>query len=407
MVRISGERLAAILEGNPGADDRATLSRLELWTDDPAAERAGMADIVALTNARRGTFVATVVLTLACNLACPYCFEGHFRGDFPMDEATARLFVEVVTRDRIGRGRDVEIRFYGGEPLMALPRLKAIARSLQHAAFSAGTKFSMSLVTNGTLLTRSLVDELLPLGLKSAQVTMDGPSAVHDRQRPFASGRGSYDVILANVAAVHDLVTLKLGGNFTRDNFRAFPRMLDDLLAAGIDPRQLDPIQFSPVLPKSGRPIGSDIAGCLFANDEPWLIDAALFLREETLARGFAVDKPAMGICMVELEARLVVNRDGTLYKCPAFMGWPELAIGTLADGIGDYRDSHRLDFWKTEICLDCPYLPLCFGGCRLFPLLRHGTIDGLDCRKAYYDSALEKFILQDLRHRRGRGTSA
>ncbi len=401
VVRISDRRLAAILDGNPTVSERATLTRLELWTDDPAVERAGMADIVARTNARSRRFVATVVLTLDCNLDCPYCFEGDFRGNFPMEADTARLLVEVVTRDQIGRGRDVEIRFYGGEPLMALPRLKAISRSLQQAAESGGTTYSMSLVTNGTLLTRPLVEELLPLGLESAQVTLDGSPEIHDRQRPFASGRGSYGTILKNVVDVHKSVTLKLGGNFTQDNFRRFPRMLDDLLAAGVDPARLDPIQFAPILPRSGRTAGHDAGGCLFTGDEPWLIEAALYLREETLARGFAVDRPGMGICMVELEDRLVVNRDGTLYKCPAFLGWPELSVGTLAEGIGDYSESHRLDFWKTETCLDCAYLPLCFGGCRLLPMLRRGAIDGVDCRKPFFDAALEKIILQGVRHPR------
>jgi uncharacterized protein len=128
-----------------------------------------------------------------------------------------------------------------------------------------------------------------------------------------------------------------------------------------------------------------------------------LFLREETLKRGFPVDDPSMGICMVELENHLVVNHDGTLYKCPAFMGWPELSVGTLAEGIRDYRDSHRLAFWDTDRCLDCPYLPLCFGGCRLVPMYRQGAIDAPDCRKAYFDAALEPMVLTNHRHRRPR----
>ncbi|HEY5995951.1 MAG TPA: geopeptide radical SAM maturase [Candidatus Deferrimicrobiaceae bacterium] len=403
LVRLSGARMEAVLAGEPSDAERAALGRLELWVDDPAAERADMARLVDRTNALSRRFVATVVLTLECNLACPYCFEGDFRDGSAMDEATARLLVDTLRRERIDRGRDVEIRFYGGEPLMALPRLEAIARPLQAAASGAGTAFSMSLVTNGTLLTRPLVEALLPLGLASAQVTLDGPAPSHDRQRPFVSGRGSHDVILANVAAVHDLLTLRLGGNFTRDNYRDFPAMLDDLLAAGVDPGRLDPIQFSEVLPRSGRVGGHDAAGCLPGGDEPWRIEAMLFLREETLKRGFPVDKPSMGICMVELENRIVVNHDGTLYKCPAFMGWPELSVGTLAEGIRDYRDSHRLAFWDTGRCLDCRYLPLCFGGCRLLPMHRHGAIDAPDCRKAYFDAALEKMVIMDLRHRRPR----
>jgi uncharacterized protein len=356
-----------------------------------------MAGLVTQTNATGKKFQATVVLTLDCNLACPYCFEDHFRGNFAMTEATADTLVEYVKREQIGKGRDVAIRFYGGEPLMAIPMLKRIAGSLMAAAHAAGTKFSCSMVTNGTLLTRAVVEELLPFGLTAAQITLDGPPEIHDRQRPFAVGSGSFATIIANLKEVCDLITLKPGGNFTQDNYRQFPAMLDHLLAAGIEPGRLDPVQFAPILPKSGPTTGHE-SGCC-GGSEPWLTEALLFLREETLRRGFAVLKPTMGICMIELANALVVNYDGSIYKCPALMGWPELSVGTLAEGVRDYRVSHNLDSWKNDKCLDCAYLPLCFGGCRLLPLQKNGSMAETDCRKEFYDAALKEIILQDLRY--------
>ncbi len=404
LVRLSNQQLTAAHDGTLVTTDRDTLRRLELWTDDPVAERAAMADLVTSTNRRSRQFKATVVLTLDCNLACPYCFEDHFRDNFAMDEATGQLLVHYIEREQIAKGHDVEIRFYGGEPLLAVPRLKAIAQPLQRSAEAAGASFSCSLVTNATLLTREVVEELLPLGLTSAQITLDGPAAIHDRQRPFVSGQGSFTTIVTNIRAVCDLITIKPGGNFTRENYGEFPAMLDALLAAGIDPTQLGPVQFAPILPKSGARASHEI--CCVASSEPWLIDATLFLREETLRRGFALLKPTMGICMIELDNHLVVNYDGSLYKCPAFMGWPELAVGTLATGITDYAASHQLNLWQNDACLDCAYLPLCFGGCRLIPLLKTGIIDTVDCRRAFYDAALEQMIRQQTKYpsKKGRG---
>jgi uncharacterized protein len=92
---------------------------------------------------------------------------------------------------------------------------------------------------------------------------------------------------------------------------------------------------------------------------------------------------------------------DGSLYKCPAFMGWDDLKIGSLTAGVGDYRESHNMDVWKCDECLECPYLPLCFGGCRFLQRLRTGAIDGLDCRKEYLDAALEQIVRQDIELRR------
>jgi len=395
-VRVSRAFLAELEAGMIGEAERDTLRRLEIWTDDAVAERRAMAALVEQTNAASTTFFATVALTMNCNLACSYCFEDHFRAGQNMNMETADQFIAYVVKEQIARGREVEIRFYGGEPLLALPILKRIAGALRDQAQAAGTKFSCSMVSNATLLNRQVVEELLPYGLTSVQITLDGPSTVHDSQRPFVSGKGSFATILANLREVYQLVTLKPGGNFTRDNYRDFPAALDAMIEAGIDPAKVGAVQFGHIHPKSG---GHDpqVATC-FANDEAWLSEAQLYLREQTIARGFWVEPIAMGICTVEVNDTLVVNWDGSLYKCPVFMGWPELSVGTLADGIGDYSESHNLALWKNDECLDCAYLPICFGGCRLVPKLNHGVIDRVNCRRNYYDQALEGIVLQDLR---------
>lgn len=394
MVRVPERLLDAAGDGTLGQRERDLLAGLRLWTDDPVAEREEMRGLVEYSRAAARSFMATVVLTLDCNLACPYCFEDDFRGKQAMDAQTAGLLIERIISEQIERGHDVELRFYGGEPLMAVPRLKSIARPLCDAATEAGTSFSFSLVTNATLLTRPLVEELLPLGLNCALITIDGPPEVHNAQRPFVSGAGSFDTIVSNLKSVYDLITVKPGGNYTRENYRLFPDMLDMLLDSGVDPARLGPVQFSPVHPKSGV---QPLHGACIAADEECMREAVPFLHREILRRGFAVEKMHMGICMVELYNNMVVNYDGSLYKCPAFMGWPEFRIGSLADGIGDYSRSHNLDVWKNDECLDCAYLPLCFGGCRFMRKLRTGNVDGVDCRREMLDATLETIVRQDL----------
>jgi uncharacterized protein len=78
-------------------------------------------------------------------------------------------------------------------------------------------------------------------------------------------------------------------------------------------------------------------------------------------------------------------------------MGQEEMQVGTLADGISDYRESHNLDAWKNDECLECAYLPLCFGGCRFFTKLKTGSINGVDCRRAMLDASLETIVRQDV----------
>jgi len=359
-----------------------------------------MSSLVSRNNQRSNKFSATVVLNLDCNLACPYCYEDHFRGKYYMVPATARLLVETIIREQIDCGRNIKLQFYGGEPLLSVPMIHEIARPIQAAAQAKGCVFHFTLTTNGTLLTRKVVEELIPLGLTGAVLTLDGPAEIHDQQRPFVSGKGSFATIVANIKETFDLLDLQVGGNFSRDNYRVFPRMLDHLLAEGLEPDKLGMVQFAPIAPKSGKTVGPDSHSGCTSGSEPWVIEAAVYLRGETLKRGFASFKPTMAACVIEFENNLVVNYDGSLYKCPAFMGWPELSVGTLESDIKDYSVSHNLALWQNDECLDCAYLPLCFGGCRLNPLLQNGSINEVDCRREFYDVALEQFILQDLARR-------
>ena len=393
LIHVSGETLRAAQAGTLSGAESATLQRLGLMVADLDAEREQMRGFIERANGRSRIFRAIVVLNLDCNLDCGYCYEADFRGDHYMSEATARLLVDMLVRDRISRGFDVSLAFYGGEPLLSQELIRSISEPLQDAALKHQVNYSFTLVTNGTLLNRECAEKLLPLGLKGAKFTLDGPRDIHDGQRPYASGAGSFDTILDNISAIWDIVPIQLGGNFARENYRDFPRLLDHLISCGITPEKLAQVQFTPVTPKAG--CAEYVSGCV-SSDEPWLIEALLFLRGEIVSRGFATSKTRVSVCIVELEHNLVVGCDGSLYKCPAFMGWQGLSIGSLAQGVADYGASHCIGNWQTEGCLDCAYLPLCFGGCRFLTLLQGRSLSEVDCRRGFLDAALERLLRQN-----------
>lgn len=400
-ILVPASLLTAIDDGSIAPADRDSLARLGFLVPDTAEERREMADALAEANRRRARFRAIAVLNMDCNLACTYCFEGGMKGKRYMSPETANLLAETVERDQMARGKGVSLVFYGGEPLMSTDLIISLSERLKAAAAARGVEYSFSLVTNGTLLTAPTVAKLLPLGLTGAKVTLDGPREIHDGFRPFVSGRGSFDTIVENIGKVCDDIKVQVGGNYTRENYREFPRLLDFLLASGLTPERFAGIKFDPVMKSGGErhllPEFND--GCI-SIDEPWLVEASLFLRDEILWRGFNTPRVAPAPCVIESPDDLVVNYDGTICKCPAFLGWREMAVGDLETGVGDYSVSHNLDVWKTDECLDCAYLPLCFGGCRFLKLLRDGRIDAVDCRKGYLDRTLEAFVRQDLLYR-------
>lgn len=396
LVRVSAETVRQMEEGALPDATRETLARLGMLVADPAAERKEVAERFIKANAASRRFHAIVLLTLDCNLACPYCFEEGIEGTRSMSAATADRLVQMIERDHLAHGRRVALDFYGGEPLLRTDLIRSIARRLGRSSEKQGLPFSFALVTNGTLLTRNLALELKELGLKNVKITIDGPRDVHDRSRPFASGKGSsFDLIAANVTGLWDLVDLQIGGNFTRDNYRDFPRLLDDLLALGIPPQRLSGVTFNSVIGRIGGAAG-DFAACSCV-DEPWLHEASLHLRRETLLRGFPVPKPGPAGCMIELGHELVINVDGAIYKCPAFVGRPGFAVGSVEDGITGDGAAYSPDVWKKQECLDCAYLPQCFGGCRFLKFVRDGKVDDVDCWKPFLDATLEQCIRQDL----------
>jgi uncharacterized protein len=390
--------LRALAEGTLAAEHTATLSRLGFLVPDPVAERQEMLTVLDKAARRTRHAFLMVVMNLDCNLACVYCYEGAQRGRHYLSAATADLLVRYCTEQYFARGKDLTIEFYGGEPLLSLARIRSISSRLLACAELAGRSYDFTLVTNGTLLTVDVVCQLVPLGLQRARIALDGPRENHDRYRPFVSGQGSYDKIVANLRAIAGRIGIGLAGNYTKDNYRNFPQLLDELIARGVMPEQIENVIFAPVSDALGRHLVPDFAEGCCSLSEPWLIEAGRYLREEILRRGFRAPKVSASTCMVEFADNLVVHHDGSFYKCPALIGHEGLAVGHLATGVHDYRASHCLGHWQCADCLDCPYLPLCFGGCRFLKLLQQGPIGEVECRRPWFDAVLEEFVLQDIR---------
>ncbi len=373
--------------------EKEQLEKIGIWAKNLKTEKKDALGWLKKANRLRKTSNTVVVLNMKCNLACPYCFEGKLVSGVTMTKTTADRVVKFLSTPN-----NQSVQFYGGEPLMSEEHIHYIAGKLQKSAKKNGTEFAFSLVTNGTLLTKKRVKELLPLGFKGVQITLDGPKETHNQSRPYRNKKGSFNRIIKNLKETCDLIEVGVVGNYTSKNYRRYPELLDYLIEQGITPDRLKSLQFYPAATNKGEFALPDYTdGCVSAN-EPWLSKATLYLRSEIIKRGFPIQKIRPSTCMIEFDKDLVINYDGTLYKCPAFIGRKGLEVGSLATGVQDYRKSHKLGYWKKEECMECAYLPICFGGCRYIKLLRDGNFDDVDCKKQYLDATLEKTLLQDLR---------
>jgi uncharacterized protein len=401
VILLDRETYQALEGGTLSPSDEAKLASLGMVVADRDAEKQAILGLLDERNPQNRGLNIIAVLNLDCNFACPYCFEEGLKGNLYMADATADRLLSFI-KDKFRDNQDtLLIDFYGGEPLLSLDLIQYISQAAGSFAESRGGVYYFTLVTNGSLFTRKAASILVPLGLKSVKITLDGPAEIHNTQRPFMSGAGSFRAIINNIKATCDLVKVGIGGNFTEHNYERFSLLLDYLEAEGLTPDKISSVKFDAIVnrPKNYRSPIEYTSGCV-STKEPWLLRAEAFLREEILKRGYHTPKPTPLACMIETTDAYVVNYDGVIYKCPAFIGNKDFAAGDVERGVSDYSEALKLGIYKNPECAACVYLPLCFGGCRYMAYVRDGNIDELDCKKEYFDASLETLLKQDIRYR-------
>ncbi len=395
--------LAALESGNDAPELTATLAKLSMVVDDPAREREEMGGYLRELNRLNPNLRVSVILGMACNFACLYCYEGSLKGAAAMgDEVAEQLAALLLARFAAAGKKRLTLDFYGGEPLLYVPRIRSLAGRLNPAIEALGGRFEFTLVSNGSLLTRTLAEELVELGLSGVKVTLDGVAANHNRFRPFKDGGGSWETIVGNLLACRGCCPITLSGNYTAETSPLFPALLDELAARGLGPGDFRSVQFYPVMQINDRFANPEFSGGCCSNDEPWVHSVSLALREEILRRGYTFPKLTPSPCMVDLDDAFTVDHDGAIYKCVTLIGHPELACGDIRHGMTDgWQQTWRLDHWRDEPqCRACKYLPLCFGGCRAMAFQRDGHMGRVDCQRALFDATLEPMLGQDLRYR-------
>jgi uncharacterized protein len=144
--------------------------------------------------------IATLLLTNACNLRCRYCYAAA--GEKPpefMSQETARRAIDFVARNAAEAGlQKFELDFHGaGEPTVHWKLLQEAHGYARAVARSRGLELRSSLTTNGVLPPGKRA--WIVTHLNSANVSFDGLPEVQDANRPFPSGRGSSDFVLATL----------------------------------------------------------------------------------------------------------------------------------------------------------------------------------------------------------------
>lgn len=189
-------------------DDLADAFRTALERGDDAVARlvetSGIAALRAVDDVPLAPMPAhalSLAIAQKCNLGCTYCYaqQGAFGGparQMPFDVAQRSIDLLI---DGVAPGAKVNLAFLGGEPLQNRHVLREATEYAARAAAERGVRIGFSITTNGTLIKPADADFFEKHGF-AVTVSLDGPAAQHDALRPLKNGRGSFDLIMRQIA---------------------------------------------------------------------------------------------------------------------------------------------------------------------------------------------------------------
>lgn len=334
------------------------------------------------------TLTLTINPTLACNFACPYCFEGTHPALFMSDEVEDAIVRYVEKHEQ---ARNLNITWFGGEPLLAFERIVTLTRKLQ----CIGLNYWAGMITNGYLLTRDKLEQFDDLNIQSVQVTIDGNESMHNSRRFLKGGGDTYARIVANLECAAEcapqtriLVRVNVDGT----NNDQFFEVLESFKRKNLSNVTVYPAFVS-------NPTGKGGSDCMYDCDA-----MAAFLKDAYFSKGYysqmLFPENIARSCMARNPNAVVVGPEGELYKC-----WNDVGDATRSYGNikGDITNESVLldymvkaDYLNNAECNRCIFFTRCDGGCPYERIKKEKEgINPNDC--PMYTTHLEDFLI--IRH--------
>lgn len=339
----------------------------------------------------RNTVIKALCLHVAhtCNLNCEYCFasQGKYHGE------RALMSFEVGKRaldfliENSGTRRNLEVDFFGGEPLMNWEVVKELVAYARVQEKIYDKKFRFTLTTNGMLIDDDVID-FSNREMSNVVLSLDGRPEVHDRLRVDYTGRGSYDRI---VPKFQEFVKRRGGknyymrGTFTHNN-TDFTNDIFHMADLGFTELSMEPVVCA-----------SEDSAALTEDDLPVLFEQYEILAKEMIKRKKAGNGFTFYHYMLDLThgpciykrisgcgsgtEYMAVTPTGELYPCHQFVGDKKYLLGNIWDGVTnkDIQNEFKLcNAYARPECNDCWAKLYCSGGCAANSYHASGKITGI-----------------------------
>ena len=358
------------------------------YLNQNTSQPGGELSVTLLTNLQR------------CPLACSYCYQkGTHTGERLAGDLSEEC-LEFIKQQCLKLGVErLFISYYGSEPLSNPKAILSTATELQRFCQEQGIHFRFGMVTNGVLLTRKIVEKLLPLGFVQAQITIDGNQETHDASRPFQSGKGTYSTIMRNLPQYAGLIHTTVLCVLDESRIDAAYELIDTLALEGYPQRRVQ-MTFSPVMPTYDTEIvevaqsSLDKAQMLIAEKKIAVEIAKLSIY--AAKKGLHGDlRPKHTWCAMQRHdgRNITLDPSGKIYTCPTFIGRDKkYEAGHISGEIGGIDLVLKEQYARSEQCLSCRYLPIC-ADCRADALYQTGEITEANSKEEVYDSIVPLLV--------------
>jgi uncharacterized protein len=310
-----------------------------------------------------------------CNLLCEYCFasKGDFGGNKElMSFETGKKAFDYLVDNSPGR-RNLEVDFFGGEPLMNFDVVKKLVEYGRKIEKEKNKNFRFTITTNGMLLdeeTTKYINE----NFHNVVLSLDGRKEVNDNMRIDKGGKGTYDKI---VPKFKNLVDKRKGkdyfirGTFTRENLD-FTKDVKSIKNSGFDVISIEPVVTDEINKFSITEDHLDKVKDEYEKLCKYYIDSkkdgksfSFFHFEIDLDSGPCIYKKISG-CGAGNEY-VAVTPSGDIYPCHQFVGDEKFIIGNVSEGITSKEIPDAMygsNITTKEKCKNCWAKYFCGGGC-------------------------------------------
>lgn len=324
-----------------------------------------------------------------CNLNCSYCFasQGKYQGERAlMSFEVGKQAIDFLVANS-GTRHNLEVDFFGGEPLMNWNVVKEIVKYARSIEEKFNKCFRFTLTTNGVLVDDEVI-EFANKEMHNVVLSLDGRKEVHDHLRVDYAGKGSYETIVPKFRRFVEKrgnCGYYMRGTYTHNNVD-FTNDILHMADMGFTELSMEPVVCSP-----------DDPYALTQEDLPKIFEQYEILAKEMLKRDKEGRPFTFYHYMIDLEhgpciykrvagcgsgtEYMAVTPWGELFPCHQFVGDPKYSLGDVWNGVknAEIQDKFRkCNVFARRECDNCWARLYCSGGCAANSYHATGDITGI-----------------------------